>query len=454
MSFRLHWEKLLSDQRASAQAPSPPAPSPTPPATPRPAGGRNRFEQDYDRVIFSAPFRRLAGKTQVHPFATLDHVHNRLTHTLEVASVGRSLAAATARLLRERDEMPPDRCAEDLGYIVQSACLAHDIGNPPFGHAGEYAIRAWAQEHLDEIFPYRDASPGLRAVLDDWRCFEGNAQSFRLVARPDNRDQDYFLFTYASLGALVKYPWPVDDPRTAEKHKHGVSSSEKGLFADLVGTLGLRTPSGEVVRHPLSFLSEAADDICYRIADFEDAVEMRILPDAEVRDIFKRIVGDSPEVVSRPLPALRARAIGELVKAANTAFARDYDAIMAGERPWHRDLKSDFPAHIQEALALIKAKYEPIFDHRPKVAVELGAHAVLGRILATYARAVRELAAKRSYDQLGFVHKRCLVLAWHETYLRAHETRDAAWWLGRVMDHVAGMTDAHATQVSREISGA
>lgn len=443
MSFRLDWEKLLSDRR-HGQVPA---------VASAGAGTRNRFEQDYDRVIFSAPFRRLAGKTQVHPFAALEHVHNRLTHTLEVASVGRSLAQAAGQLLVELDALPNGRSIEDIAYIVQSACLAHDIGNPPFGHAGEYAIRAWAQDHLDEIFPYKDAAPDLRATLDDWRWFEGNAQSFRLVARSDNRDQDYFLFTYASLGALVKYPWPVDDPRTAAKKKLGVFSSEEALFSEVAAELGLVAPQG-VVRHPLSYLSEAADDICYRIADFEDAVEMRILPESEVRDIFKRIIGDTPEVSTRPLPALRARSIRRLIEAAVAAFRDDYENILEGRRPWDRDLKSDFPAPIQEALALIKARYEPIFDHRPKVAVELGAHAVLGRILSTYARAVRELAIGRSYDKLGFVHKRCLVLAWHETYLRENEHRDAAWWLGRVMDHVAGMTDAHATQVSREISGA
>lgn len=442
MSFRLNWEKLLSDRRHGQAAPASSV-----------VGGRNRFEQDYDRVIFSAPFRRLAGKTQVHPFATLDHVHNRLTHTLEVASVGRSLARAAVQILAERDELPAGRCAEDIGYIVQSACLAHDIGNPPFGHAGEFAIRAWAQEHLDEIFPYRDANAGLRATLDDWRWFEGNAQSFRLVSRADNRDQDYFLFTYASLGALIKYPWAVDDPRTAEKKKHGAFLSEKALLEEVSAELGLNGAGG-IVRHPLSYLSEAADDICYRIADFEDAVEMRILPEAEVRDIFKLIIGDTPEIASRPLSALRARAIRRLIEAAVAAFRDDYEAILAGRRPWDRDLKSDFPAHIQSALKLIKVRYEPIFDHRPKVAVELGAHAVLGRILSTYARAVRELCEKRSYEKLGFVHKRCLVLAWPETYLRANETRDTAWWLSRVMDHVAGMTDAHATQVSREIAGA
>ncbi len=437
MSFRLDWEKLLSDRRhgqVSATAPRSGASMP-----------RTEFEKDYDRVIFSAPFRRLAGKTQVHPFAALDHIHNRLTHTLEVASVGRSLAYAIGRLLTEKGVVPEGRTAEDLSCIVQAACLAHDLGNPPFGHAGEFAIRDWAQRRSGDLL--KGVPLG---ILADWHQFEGNAQSLRMVAAPEEPEQPYFHFTYASLGALIKYPWTSSDARAAEKHKHNAFSTEGAIFEDLVATLGLRKPDGVVARHPLSFLSEAADDICYRVGDFEDAVEMGILPEAAVRGIFNQIVGKSSD---RPLASLRARAIGRMIEAASEAFAAHYEAIMAGERG--EDLKSAFPEEIQSALATIKRDYNSIFGHRAKVAVELGAPATLGRILDAFVPAVRALAAAGAYEpgKLGFIHCRCLALGWPESYLRAHAGKGEAWWLSRLMDLVAGMTDTYATQVSREIAG-
>ena len=436
MSFRLDWQKLLSDQRYGQS----PAPARIGAGMPR-----TEFEKDCDRVIFSAPFRRLAGKTQVHPFATLEHVHNRLTHTLEVASVGRSLAYAVGRLLVERGEMPAGRGAEDLSCIVQAACLAHDLGNPPFGHAGEFAIRDWAQRHSGDLL--KGIPVG---ILTDWLQFEGNAQSLRMVAAPEQPEQPYFHFTYASLGALIKYPWISADPRAAQKHKHNAFSTEAPIFDDLVSVLGLRKPDGSVARHPLSFLSEAADDICYRVGDFEDAVEMGILPEATVRAIFNQIIGKPSD---RPLPSLRARAIGRMVEAAAEVFANHYDAILAGDR--FDDLKSAFPAEIQAALATIKRDYHSIFGHRAKVAVELGAPATLGRILEAFVPAVRALAAHGSYDpgKLGFIPCRCLALGWTDDYLRAHADKGEAWWLGRLMDLVAGMTDTYATKVSREIAG-
>ncbi len=441
MKFSLNWEDLLSDQRHTLGAP----PSRT--TTSANQDARTPFERDYDRVIFSAPFRRLARKTQVHPFAEMDHIHNRLTHTLEVASVGRSLGYALGRFIEGRKELPLGRTVEDIVCIVQSACLAHDIGNPPFGHAGEFAIREWVKANKSTLFGADAPESGL---LRDWSSFEGNAQSFRMVARADNREQIYIRFTYASLGAMIKYPWSSGDPRAEATLKYSVFSSEDSIFSDIIEALGLRTPAGEAVRHPLSFLSEAADDISYQIGDFEDAVQMRILSEKEVRDIFDRIIGQRDD---RPLPALRAKAIGCLVRAAIAAIEKNYHAIMSGERRWDHSLKSDFPPHVQNALHDIKERYPHIFSHRPKVAAELGAYQSLGRVLGAYASVVRALSQCRRYDQLSFIQKRHIELAWPERYAREHEDKSYEWWLGRVMDFVAGMTDNYATQVAREIGG-
>lgn len=442
MSFRLEWPRLLSAERDAAGAP------PTRPGgTPDP---RTPFERDYDRIVFSAPFRRLAKKTQVHPFAEMDQIHNRLTHSLEVASVGRSLGYALGRFLAWRQELPEGQTVEDIACILQAACLAHDIGNPPFGHAGEFAIREWVKENAEALFGAQVPSE-LEGVARDWATFEGNAQSFRMVARADNREQVYIRFTYASLGAMVKYPWDSGDPRAAALHKYNYFASEAPLFGAVIDSLGLRRPEGVVVRHPLSYLSEAADDICYQIGDFEDAVQMRILPEAEVRDLFGRIIGGP--VDGRPLPALRARAISCLVRAAQETMEASYDFIMAGERSWSAALKADFPPHLQEVMQLIKQRYPDIFNYRPKVAAEIGAPPALGKILDTYAGVVKTLTERKSYEQLGFGARRHMEIAWPGSYVRQHETESYSWWLGRVMDFVAGMTDNYALQVAREISG-
>ncbi|MBA4147324.1 MAG: dNTP triphosphohydrolase [Verrucomicrobia bacterium] len=454
MSFRLDWNLLLSEKRHSLSGSGAGSVAETAPkleAAPATsvAGTRTPFERDCDRVIFSAPFRRLAGKTQVHPFAKIDHIHNRLTHSLEVASVGRSLAYAAGRILLKRNELPKGRTPEDLNCIVQAACLAHDIGNPPFGHAGEFAIREWANAHLMGLFGNQMAGR-LHGVARDWLFFEGNAQSFRMVARSDARDQAYFKLTYASLGAMMKYPWHSGDPRVDTEKKFSAFSSEIEIFDDVVQTLGLRIPNGTITRHPLSYLSEAADDICYRITDLEDAVQMRILQEKEVRQIFASIIGRDD---GRPLSAIRAGAIGALTEAASATFETFYDEIMSGERCWKRDMKSDFPDHMKEALVEIKERYDYIFSYRPKVATELGAYNTLGRILGAYAKAAKELSTTGDYNKLSFVQQRCLELAWEKEYIRANQTRGEAWWLGQVMDFIAGMTDNFAMQVSSEIGG-
>jgi dGTPase len=461
MSPRLDWEKLLSDRRpksaskkdAPAKADAPTQPSL--PAMDADVDARGEFERDYDRLVFSAPFRRLAGKTQVHPFAAIDHVHNRLTHSFEVASVGRSLATAAARFVKKHGDLPVHRSAEDFSYIVQAACLAHDIGNPPFGHAGEYAIREWTRINAAKIFGADTADavpPELRGLFTDWTTFEGNAQAFRMVTRGDNDTGVYFRLTYATLGAMVKYPWHSADPRALLKDKYNVFSSDLPAFADFAEATGLRRADGTVARHPLSFLSEVADDICYRIADFEDAVDMGILPQEEVSEIFARIAGEEGRINGRNLPHLRSMALSALTKAAVSAFAQNYDLIMAGER--EADLKSDFPEPIKLVLIDIKKRYEDIFGHKTKLATEIGAYNTLGRIIGFYAQAVGEMSRVRDFEKLGYIYKRCLELAWGRDYAKANQTQPYAWWLARVMDFVSGMTDAYALRISRQIEGA
>ncbi|MCL1920198.1 MAG: dNTP triphosphohydrolase [Kiritimatiellaeota bacterium] len=429
--FRLEWKKLLSDQRYGKKRNT--------------QDNRTPFERDYGRIIFSAPFRRLAKKTQVHPFAEIDEIHTRLTHSLEVASVGRSLGVAVCAIISEREGLPSGRTCEDLICIVESACLAHDIGNPPFGHAGEAAIREWAAENEPAF-----RAKGLSGIKQDWRCFDGNAQAFRMLSRRDATEQSFFNLTYATLGTMVKYPWTPADVCAKGKGKANVFSTEREIFYEMVRVLGLKRPGGAIARHPLSFLSEAADDICYRIADLEDAVRMKILPKEEVQSIFADIIGDA--AAPYRLPVMRARAIGRLIKAASDVFETHYDSIMRGT--YAHPLKDGFPKPMKDGLARIREKYEnDIFRHRRKVATEIGAFSIIARILDTYTDVAKALSACKDYDKLGYRSQRCCTLAWGEDYVREHSAEGYAWWLSRVLDFAAGMTDDYATQVASEIQG-
>lgn len=436
----MNWTQLLCDQRASSRRAGGVSAS-------RPERYRTAFEADYDRVVYSAPFRRLARKTQVHPMAPNDHVHNRLTHSIEVASVGRSLARRLGHFLHQREQIRPAQI-EDLCQIVQAACLAHDIGNPPFGHAGEFAIREWVRVHRQTMFDHVP-EPVDPAVRHDWELFEGNAQGFRLAARDDNPHTGYMRLTYATLATMIKYPWDASDPRAREMGKYNVFATERPIFDSMAEQMGLARADNGVARHPLSFLSEAADDICYRLLDLEDAIDLGILDEQVVRKLLLRFLPQAD--AGAPTPMLRGQAIRLLVDACGQVFEDDYEAIMAGTRT--ADLKSSLPPDTMAPLEQIKQLYGTIFANRPKVAAELGAYETLGRIIAMCVKAAQALSAKGDYDATDFLTRRRLELVWGEAYAREHQAQPYDWWLHQAMDYVAGLTDNYARQLSREIAG-
>jgi len=453
MRHKLTWTKLLSPDRV-------PRPDSDPPKVNRlssQSDERTAFEQDYDRIVFSTPFRRLARKTQVHPMASNDHIHNRLTHSIEVASVGRSFAGRIANLAAEKSDLS-DTQKPDLAWILQSACLSHDLGNPPFGHAGEEVIRVWAHEHQDLLFPERRFSSlhDLAACRSDWLNFEGNAQGFRFASRRDNTVAGYLRLTYATLSAAIKYPWTSADVRTQQKRKHNCYSTEIEIFERMARTLGLVVNDNAWCRHPLSFLTEAADDICYRIIDLEDAVEMRICQPENVRDLFFRIC-NSPTYDWMSLSQLRGQAIKSLMDECWGVFERDFDAIMNGDR--NDDLKSSLNSACQAQLQEVNDIYEAIFGHRKKIATELGAYHILGRILKAFVRTVQSISdleptdGFKSYESIHFLAKRTIELTWGRDHVRNHLDKPYRWWLSQVMDYVSGMTDDYATRLSREIGG-
>ena len=450
LEFRvLDWQILMSDCRCPYDGGDPKRSKIEP--------YRTAFQADYDRVIYSEPFRRLARKTQVHPLVPNDHVHNRLTHSLEVASVGRSFASMLWDFFQRTDQVPADVTADDFRNVLQSACLAHDIGNPPFGHAGEFSIRTWVKDNPESIFGDGEfaISPEVRA---DWALFEGNAQGFRLAALPNNTKAGYMRLTYATLGAMIKYPWTSTDPRADKKKKYNVFSSETSEFQQAFSHMGLHI-NGQYVRHPLSFLSEAADDICYRIADLEDAVQMGILDSQRVCKIFATICqsedqnqtnNDKPNK-DKPIGRLRAAAINEFISGCWTVFEENYDQIMAGERT--EDLAAGLVDAQKEALQSIKICYDEIFAHRFKMSTEFGAYRCLGRIASALCDAARKLCRVKSYEGLDFPVKRCFDLTFGPEFTRQNEEKSYEWWLHQVLDSVSGMTDNYAKQFSNDLEG-
>lgn len=303
--------------------------------------GRSAFHKDHDRIIFSGAFRRLGRKTQVHPVSSNDHIHTRLTHSLEVACVGRSLGMRVGEILRE--ELPEWCDPSDLGVIVQSACLAHDIGNPPFGHSGEDAIRNWFQQAagrgwLDEMSD---------AERSDFLHFEGNAQGFRVLTQLEYHQFDGGTrLTYATLGTYLKYPWTSRHAEALgyKKHKFGCYQSELPLLEQITHKLGMPQLDDERwARHPLVYLMEAADDICYGLIDLEDGLEMELLEYSEVEALLLGLVGDDlPDTYRqlgprdsrrRKLAILRGKAIEHLTNAAARAFVDQQQALLAGSLP-------------------------------------------------------------------------------------------------------------------------
>ena len=277
---------------------------------------RSPFVRDVDRVTFSNHFKRLMRKTQVHPLSGNDHVHNRLLHSLEVASVGRSIACKVYQKLKKMEMLPVDNMYE-FASIVQAACLAHDLGNPPFGHSGESAIKEWFSRQ-------DDLKAELSEHYTDFTRYDGNASSFRIVTgRPGNINTGIKL-TYSSIGAMVKYPW-FSASHEADKGKFSFFHANKKAASEVMTELGC-CKDGIFIRHPLSYLAEAADDICYCLLDIEDAYEMKIIDKPTVLNFYSSTYGVRDTDVSHA----RSRLIGQWIDKVCDNFFDQYEALMNG----------------------------------------------------------------------------------------------------------------------------
>lgn len=450
------WFRLLSTRRY----PDRPAEVPTP--------GRSPYLADYDRVVFSSAFRRLQRKTQVMPLPETDFVHTRLTHSLETACVGRSLGRLSARRVLENDpdlarELPD--FAQDCGDIVAAACLAHDIGNPPFGHSGEDAISAYfaspaAVRFIGELTP---------AELADLQHFEGNAAGFRILTHtyPALSSGSAGLgLTYATLGAFTKYPRPsfID----AEKKKNGASEKKYGHFQAenprfrlVAEELGLRAkdaPAGFYHRHPLAFLVEAADDICYRIIDFEDGLKLGLIDHERGLALLRELRAAAPN--ARPkgsgssglewrdwqeeLGYLRATLIGQLVDETATRFARHAPAILAGT--YDASLVKELSGYhfLEEIQRLSIAK---LYRSRPVLEIEAAGFEVLGGLLDAFLCAI--------FDSKNN-HRSRKLLDLLPPQFRAIGPQAGASAYEQILlltDYVAGLTDQHALSLYKTIKG-
>jgi len=371
------------------------------------------FEVDYDRIIFSSEFRSLQDKTQVIPLSQTDFVHTRLTHSLEVSVVGRSLGRQVGlKVLQKHPHLKEVHGyqANDFGAIVASAALAHDIGNPPFGHSGEKAIGHYFSDGKGKHFANQLTPKEYQDLCD----FEGNANGFKIVTQSRTGREGGLRLSYATLGAFTKYPkesLPKKETKHVADKKYGFFQSEKEQFIDVATELGLKnTRSGDNVsyaRHPLAFLVEAADDICYTIIDFEDGINLGLIPEEFaleylinlVRDTINTSKYNSLDNTQDRVSYLRALAINTLINEAVAVFMQNEEAILDASFSTALLDKSKYEAQINDIL---KLSITNIYQSKEVIDKEISGYEVITKLLDTFIPAVNNIynGKASNYDKL------------------------------------------------------
>ena len=413
---------------------------------------RSEFQRDYDRLIFSAPFRRLQNKTQVFPLPGSVFVHNRLTHSLEVSCVGRSLGNSIAmQLLAKYPELRQSHISE-IGSIVSAACLAHDLGNPPFGHSGEKAISTYFSEGKGLALKKELSS----MEWEDLTHFEGNANAFRLLTHQFlGRRKGGFVMTYSTLASIVKYPF--SSLLAGKKSKFGFFTTEEKSYIKIAEELGIKRLSieGEPIRfarHPLVFLVEAADDICYQMMDIEDAYKLKLLTPKEAKDLYllfldekkKQRVKEVFNFVSdgnEQVAYLRATVIGILIKECTRVFMNNEESILEGY--FQGALIKHISSPSNDAYKqCTQIAIEKIYRSRDVLDIELAGFHVISTLLELMIDAVQ--SPEKVYSQL-------LINRVSNQY-----DIKAPTLYGRiqaVLDYLSGMTDVFALDLFRKIKG-
>ena len=435
----MNWPELLSNKRIASPQKS--------------ADIRSSFQRDYDRIIFSSPFRRLQNKTQVFPLPGAQMVHNRLTHSFEVASVGRSIACLTVQKLYEKHPELKER-QSDIETIVASACLAHDFGNPPFGHSGEDTISSFfkdgkGKDLQSEVEPEQ---------WSDLVAFEGNANAFRLLTHQfTGRRPGGFSLTSATLATLIKYPYPSFNK--GNRKKYNVFNSEISDFEEVAKECGMPRMDKEhlvYARHPLSYMMEAADDICYLVLDMEDAHKRGIVTTETIERCFlsffdpmqgkdfynhkEKAYHDVSDLNER-MAFLRAMLINKLVNCVSQVFVEHYDAIMEGA--FQKSLISYLPEFEKNALDECRVEsVKNIYRHPSVVKIELTGFNVIGALLEEFTDAVMHPD--------GAYNKKLLSLM-PEQFKPLHD--DTYSKIQSVLDFISNMTDLYAVRLYKDLRG-
>ncbi len=442
-SIMMNWQQLISNKRLGQEH-----------RHPERHDDRTEFKRDYDRLIFSAPFRRLQNKTQVFPLPGSVFVHNRLTHSLEVASVGMSLGNDVTKQLICRHPELKDTLFAEIAQIVATACLAHDMGNPPFGHSGEKAMQTYFTEGPGSDLQ-REVS---HQFWDDITHFEGNANTFRLLTHQfRGRRPGGFVMTYSMLASIVKYPYSSSAP--SKKGKFGFFNEEKDVYRKVADELGIICLSGpgeplRYVRHPLVYLVEASDDICYEIMDIEDAHKLKILSyeetaqlmlsffeEKEQEHIQRRIIDEGLTDDNEKIVYMRACVIGRLENECVRVFVEHEKDILNGT------FESSLIDHISETpneayKRCASLSVERIYKSRPVLDVELSGYKIMETLMSHFIEASRHPERFYSKQLISRVSSQ------YDIYSPNLETR-----LMAVIDYISGMTDVYALDVYQKICG-
>lgn len=438
---KMNWEQLLSTKRLGQEE-----------LHGFRKDDRSEFQRDYDRLVFSAPFRRLQNKTQVFPLPGSVFVHNRLTHSIEVASVGRSLGSEVSHLLIEKHPELAKTHFLEIGSIVSAACLAHDLGNPPFGHSGEKAIATFFSERDGlKLKPF--LSP---EEWEDIIHYEGNANAFRLLSHQFiGRRPGGFVMTYSTLASIVKYPF--ESSLSGKKQKFGFFQSEKEDYLKVAQELGLIKLSRDneplkFARHPLVYLVEAADDICYEIMDLEDAHKLKIISTADTKDLLLSFFDETRQnrilanfnLVTDPneqIVYLRSCVIGNLVSECVRVFVNNEEAILSGtfEGSLIKHI-SERPRQAYEECA--KRSLRDIYLSKDVVDIELAGFKVISTLIEMFTDAV--IYPEKAYSEM-------LIRRISSQYeINAPTTYGK---IMAVLDYISGMTDVFALDLYHKING-
>ncbi|MQP29817.1 dNTP triphosphohydrolase [Sphingobacterium faecium] len=431
---------------------------------------RTEYERDWDRIIFSSPFRRLQNKTQVFPLPEEVFVHNRLTHSLEVASVGRSLGKKIGKHIASLTDVKDNDNARqfyrnNLKNVIASACLAHDLGNPAFGHSGEEAISKYFKNKKDDkVFRDRFSECEWKDLIN----FEGNANALRILTmQQKGKSKGGFRLTYSTIGSIIKYPCEsiASEGKDGEKHlkKYGYFKIDEQVFLDVVKELNMvdHSVNGKIryKRHPFVYLVEAADDICYNIIDLEDAHRLGIVEYEKIKEFLLAIISTNvdekidkvkkqleilEEDKNEALSYLRAKSINTLTLKCCDVFIKNLDNIIEGN--YNNTLLEDIP-EVQATLeAISKISVKKIYNYIGVVKLELAGFRIMSGLVEDFVT-----AALTPKDEREKEHKKILELLPKQFHFKEDESDYEK--VMHIIDFIAGMTDLFALKLYRNLRG-